>query len=71
MVMPMKKKDTFKMLYIKCAEELNCDARHIKLLYVFKTLKFNKYLINSLTVLMANCWIRRIRPKTRIWRAMN
>ncbi|XP_017015218.2 DNA repair protein Rad60 [Drosophila takahashii] len=33
MVMPMKKKDTFKMLYIKCAEELNCDARHIKLFF--------------------------------------
>ncbi|XP_052836175.1 uncharacterized protein CG4449 [Drosophila gunungcola] len=33
MVMPMKKKDTFKMLYIKCAEELNCDARLIKLFF--------------------------------------
>ncbi|XP_016959764.1 uncharacterized protein CG4449 [Drosophila biarmipes] len=33
MVMPMKKKYTFKMLYIKCAEELNCDARHIKLFF--------------------------------------
>ncbi|XP_016989176.1 uncharacterized protein CG4449 [Drosophila rhopaloa] len=33
MVMPMKKKDNFKMLYIKCAEELNCDARLIKLFF--------------------------------------
>ncbi|XP_039490584.1 uncharacterized protein CG4449 [Drosophila santomea] len=33
LVMPMKKKDTFKMLYIKCAEELNCDARLIKLFF--------------------------------------
>ncbi|XP_017046457.2 LOW QUALITY PROTEIN: uncharacterized protein CG4449 [Drosophila ficusphila] len=33
MVMPMKKDDNFKMLYIKCAEELNSDARHIKLFF--------------------------------------
>ncbi|EDW98115.1 uncharacterized protein CG4449 [Drosophila yakuba] len=33
LVMPMKKKDTFKMLYIKCAEELNCDARLIRLFF--------------------------------------
>ncbi|EDV54034.1 uncharacterized protein CG4449 [Drosophila erecta] len=33
LVIPMKKKDSFKMLYIKCAEELNCDARLIKLFF--------------------------------------
>ncbi|XP_017131466.1 uncharacterized protein CG4449 [Drosophila elegans] len=33
MVIPMKKKDSFKMLYIKCAEELNCEARLIKLFF--------------------------------------
>ncbi|XP_017072508.2 uncharacterized protein CG4449 [Drosophila eugracilis] len=33
MVMSMKKRDTFKMLYIQCAEEMNCDARLIKLFF--------------------------------------
>lgn len=32
LVIPMKKTDNFKIIFIKCAEELNCDPRTIKLL---------------------------------------
>ncbi|KAH8278593.1 hypothetical protein KR018_005740, partial [Drosophila ironensis] len=32
-VFPMGKKDSFKILYFQCAEELNCDARNIKLFF--------------------------------------
>ncbi|EDX14035.1 uncharacterized protein CG4449 isoform X2 [Drosophila simulans] len=33
LVIPMKKTDNFKILFIKCAEELNCDPRSIKLFF--------------------------------------
>ncbi|KAH8382675.1 hypothetical protein KR009_004811 [Drosophila setifemur] len=33
LVLHMNRKDPFKILYIKCAEELDCDARQIKLFF--------------------------------------
>lgn len=33
LVIPMKKTDNFKIIFIKCAEELNCDPRTIKLFF--------------------------------------
>lgn len=32
LIIPMKKTETFKMLYIKCAEEMECDVKDFKLL---------------------------------------
>lgn len=32
LIIPMKKTDTFKILYIKCAEHLECNVQDFKLL---------------------------------------
>ncbi|XP_023169199.2 uncharacterized protein CG4449 [Drosophila hydei] len=33
LIIPMKKTETFKMLYIKCAEEMECDVKDFKLFF--------------------------------------
>lgn len=74
LIIPIKKTEPFKILYIKCAEEMECDVQGFKLLYAYNYYNY-KYVCHSIiyvffAVLMANYWNQMIRPKIRIWKAM-